>query len=122
MKGSNTKDLREIRRRRARINNAFLIATAVEIAICGTITLFAAVAMNGTWGTLILLVTFACWTWVEFFIRANAEWFSKRFARLRRKLFSKKKRTDVQDQSSGRKFIHVDFTSPSYQMARRSVK
>ena len=117
MKGSNTKDLREIRRRRARINNAFLIATAVEIAVCGTITLFAAVAMNGTWGTLILIVTFACWTWIEFFIRANAEWFKKRF----RRVFGKKKRTDLAHQSS-RKFIHVDFTNPSYQMAKGHVK
>lgn len=118
MKGSNMKDLREIRRRRARINNVFLIATAVEILVLGLIALFVAVAMNGTWGTLILIVNFFCWTWLEVFVRANADWFKKRF----RRLFSKKKRTDLAHQSSGRKFIHVDFTSPSYQMARRSVK
>lgn len=118
MKGSNTKELRKIRKRRARIGNALLWATAVEVTVCGALTMLMAVCASGWFGTIMFIACILCTIWLEVFFRANAEYIARKVDRL----FSKKKRTDVQDQSSGRKFIHVDFTSPSYQMARRSVK
>lgn len=116
MKGRNMTNLRKIRKRRAKIGNALLWATALEIIVCGALTMLTAVCVSGWFGTLMFFTSLLCILWLQFFFRANADYLARKFERT-----FKRKRTDVQDQSS-RKFTYVTFANSSYMMREGKVK
>lgn len=115
MKGR-MKELRRIRKRRAKIGNALLWATALEIIVCGALTMLTAVCISGLFGTLMFFTSLLCILWLQFFFRANADYLARKFERT-----FKRKRTDGSDQSS-RKFTYVTFANSSYMMREGKVK
>ena len=83
MKGST--ELRKIRKRRAKINNALLWATAVEVTVCAAITMLTAVCISGAFGAVMFATCNLCLIWLEAFIITNEGYFIRKAERIRRK-------------------------------------
>ena len=84
MQGS--KELRRIRKRREKISNALLWATAVEVAVCAAITMLTAVCISGAFGAAMFITCNLCLIWLEAFFITNEAYFIRKANRIKRKI------------------------------------